>query len=107
MTSSSVPIRHRNIRQIIGINVNILAAIGYYYLADWLWPSDPRYWGFGFIAIMVWLASFCYAVKALSKIIALYRKDKMLARFEADIRPQKDAEMASTATLKEAGMIDG
>ena len=105
MTSPS-PILHSNTRQIISINGNILMAIVYFYLADWLWPTDPRNWGYGVIAIMVWLGCFVFIIKAISKIIALYRKDKMLARFATQVRPQKDAEIASTDTLKKAGMID-
>ncbi len=92
-------IREHRFSKIMAVNVNFLGAVGCFAYGWFLWPDDPRWYGFYIIGTLSFMGSVAFVIRALRGMKAIYRQDK--------VKPQKDAEMASDQSLKNAGMIDG
>lgn len=73
----------------------------------WLiWPTNPKWWGFGLLSILLGaaaLASLIVASRAMSK---LYVRERELARFAATARTPDPSDLADHDVLKNAGMFD-
>lgn len=74
--------------------------------AWWLWPSSPKWWGFGLISILLGIAAFGKAVVALRDIIKLHAREKEIAHLAATSRAPDPSDLADQNALKTAGMLD-
>lgn len=99
-------LQHR-FSKIMAVNGNFLGAVGCFAYGWFLWPDDPRWYGFYIIATLSFLGSLGFVIRAFGGMRALFRQDKIIAEYQSKVKPQKDAEMASDHSLKNAGMIDG
>lgn len=91
---------------IIGINARLLYAAIMSIVAWLIWPDSLRGYGWGFIAICLWLSSFALFVDSAKAALKLYTRDRAMAKYLAQGSKPKTAEMASSDALKKAGMTD-
>lgn len=91
---------------IIGINARFLYATLLSAVAWSIWPESMRGYGWGFLSICLWLASFALIVEAAKAALKLYARDRAVAAYLAQGSRPKTAEMASSQALKNAGMTD-
>ena len=73
----------------------------------WLWPSTTVDWGWGLLAIMLWLSAFGMFIEVIRLAVKIYMRDRALSKFTAQGHQPKSAELASSNALKDAGMTDG
>ena len=71
-----------------------------------IWPSDPKWWGFGFISICLMLAALVLTFRAIRLMIKRYKRDKTLALYLAQGNKPKTSAMVSGDRLKRMGMTD-
>ena len=88
------------------INVNLLAAFGFGWLAWAIWPDTIEWWQFRLLAILIGIGAFATLVGAFKEMIRLYRRDKMIAEFELVGRAPKSSQLADNDALRKAGMIE-
>ena len=93
--------------KIMAVNGNFLGAVGCFAYGWFLWPDDPRWYGFYTIGTLSFMGGVAFIIRAFRGMKAIYRQDSIVYDFQDKVKPQKDAEMASDQSLKNAGMIDG
>ena len=71
-----------------------------------IWPSDPKWWGFGFISICMMLAALTLIVRAIRLMVKRYRRDKTLVHYLAQGNKAKSSAMVSGDRLKHMGMTN-
>jgi len=96
----------RRFSQTMRINGNFLGAVGTFAYGWFLWPDDPRWYGFYIIGTLSFMGSLGFVICAVRLIIEVYRQESTVAEFQSKVKPQKDAELASDPLMKDAGMID-
>ena len=75
-------------------------------LAAWLiWPTNPQWWGFGLISIMLAAGAFLAFIDALQSMKKIYMRDKAMAEYMAQGNKPKSSKLASTDALRKAGVI--
>ncbi|MDD9911206.1 MAG: hypothetical protein OXR62_16180 [Ahrensia sp.] len=89
------------------INGKLLAAATMTGIGAWLYPSSIQDWGWGFLAIMLWLSSLGLVVEVIGLAVKIYLRDRALSKFASQGHQPKSAEMASSDALQNAGMTDG
>lgn len=89
------------------INGKLLAAATLTGIGAWLYPSSIQDWGWGFLAIMLWLSSFGLVIEVIRLAVKIYLRDRALAKFTSQGQQPKSAELASSDALQNAGMTDG
>ncbi len=87
------------------INMHLLGAFSYAVGAWLIWPDSFKWWGFGFISIMLGMAAPALLIKAIIMMFKLHARDKEFAKFEDDNRTAEPSELANIVDLKKAGMI--
>lgn len=93
--------------EIIGINGSLLMAAFLTATAWFIWPSEPEYWGFGFLSIICAAAGLAKLIAAIKEMVRLYLRDRALAKFMAKGAEPQSSELASPDALRKAGMTDG
>ncbi len=88
------------------INVKLLTACGCAFIAYWAWPTEAKYWGYGFITICLGLASIGIFFDALRMMAKLYHRNKIMATYMAQGEKPKSSKMASEEALRKSGMFD-
>ncbi|MVA98002.1 hypothetical protein GN330_12180 [Nitratireductor sp. CAU 1489] len=96
----------RSIGAVIGINLQLLWAAAFGFIAWVSWPGSAEWWGFGVLSVMMGLGSLGALVNALNAITGLYARDKALAELMAQGGPPKSARLAGHDDLKRAGMVE-
>lgn len=89
------------------INGKLLAAATMTSTGVWLYPSSIQEWGWGFLAIMLWLSSLGLVVEVIRLAVKIHQRDRALSKFTTQGHQPKSAELASSDTLQSAGMTDG
>lgn len=97
----------RRFGKVMAVNGNFLGALGCFAYGWFLWPDDPRWYGFYIIGTFAFLGSLGFVIRALRLMKEMYLQEKIVADYQSKVKPQKDAEMASDQSLRNAGMIDG
>lgn len=87
------------------INLKFLVSGLFGFIAWWIWPSSPEWWGFGLISILLVLSAVGMAVEAFRSMAKLYARDKVLAEYMAQGNKPKTTNLASSDALRKAGMI--
>ena len=91
---------------IAGINFKLAGAVVMGAIAYGIWPSNPEWWGFGLMSIILACGAVTNVVAAIRQMVQLYIRDKELARYMRQGKAPKQAEIADATTLKKAGMLD-
>ena len=89
---------------IIGVNFKFLHAVLLGVVAWWIWPSDPKWWGLGMIAIILGAASVATIIAALRSAIKLHSAKKRWAALQALGSAPKNARLAGKHDLHKRGM---
>lgn len=91
---------------IFKINFDLLLAFIFMMIAWAIWPSNPKWWGFGLLSILMGLSAIGAFLDAVRTMAKLKARDKVLAEQMAYAKELKEANLASEQALKDAGMID-
>lgn len=91
---------------VAAINVQLLFASGFGFIAWACWPSSAEWWGIGVGCVIFALAALAGVANALRGMIELYRKNRVLAEYMALGDAPKAARLASDADLRKAGMVE-
>ncbi|MBL4759227.1 MAG: hypothetical protein JKY32_16865 [Rhizobiales bacterium] len=89
---------------IIQINAKLLYALFLAALAYFSWPTNPKWWGFGFISVTSGLASLGLIIEAIRAMAQLFTRDKVMAEYMAQGNKPKSSDLTSEDALKDAGM---
>lgn len=90
----------------VQINSKFLFAALCIFIAYISWPTDAKYWGYGFISICMGLASIGLIIDAIKMMVKLYQRKKIIAEYMAQGKKPKSSKMASEDALRKAGMFD-
>ncbi len=88
----------------IQINAKLLYAVILGVAAYFIWPTNPKYWGFGFLSIVMALAAIGLVIEAVRAMVKLYARDKALENYVAQGSKTKSSEMTTNDALEQAGM---
>ncbi len=97
----------RSLGSVARINGMLLLAAFYAAIAWISWPTHPQWWGFGVISVLSACACLGALIQSLREMTTLYLRDRTLADYESQAKKQKNADLASDETLRQAGVIDG
>ena len=92
---------------IVQINVKLLLAFSFTFIGWLMWPETALDYGWGFLAICLFLSALGLFIEALKAIIKLFIRDRALKKYLAQGNKPKSAELASDDALKNSEMIDG
>ncbi len=96
----------RSFGSIVQINTHLLFAAISSVIAYAIWPTHPKWWGFGLLAVFLFVIATSSVIAAARTAFALYARDKVLAEFLAQGNKPKSATLAGDDALKDAGMIE-
>lgn len=100
MTPNKTPIG-----AILKINGHLLLAFLYGGTAWLIWPTNPEWWGFGLLSILLGAAALASLIAAFRAMTKLYVRERELARFASSARAPVPSDLASKNALKDAGMF--
>ena len=89
---------------IIGINFKFLHAVLLGVVAWWIWPTDPKWWGLGMIAIILGAASLAMSVEATRSAMKLCAAKKRWEDLHDRGNAPKNARLAGKHDLQSGGM---
>lgn len=96
----------RDSGSVVGINVQLLLATVFAFLAWACWPSSAEWWGLGVGCVMFAMAALAGVANALRMMAELHRRRRALAAFMAQGGAPKAARLASIEDLERAGMLE-
>lgn len=88
----------------IKINLYLGYAVFLVAIAYWIWPSDPRWWGFYGLAILLCCSAFGLVLNALRSMIKLKKAVDKWKAIQSLGNAPKNAKMASKSDLQNKGM---
>lgn len=91
---------------VIAVNLTLLSSLLLAVACYWCWPSNPEWWGFGFISICLGGAALGQFLAALRLIAKLYTRETTIRQVMAQGELPKTSRLASDTALKDAGLID-
>ncbi len=97
---------HGRTGAIVTVNLQLLGACLFGFVAWAIWPDTPEWWGLGLLSILCGIAAFAGLANAVRAAIGLYCKEKVLADYMALGDAPKSARLASLDDLKKAGMVE-
>lgn len=89
---------------IFKINAKLLYAVFLAAACYLIWPTNPKWWGFGLVSITAGLASIGLVIEAVRAMGQLFTRDKVVGEYMAQGNKPKSSDLASDDALKEAGM---
>ncbi|MEZ5887517.1 MAG: hypothetical protein R3D56_11655 [Paracoccaceae bacterium] len=90
---------------ILKVNGHLLQAFLFGAAAWLIWPTNPKWWGFGLLSMFLGVAALASVIAALRAMTKLYIRERELARFAAIARVPAPSELADDGALKDAGMF--
>ena len=91
---------------ILKVNGHFLQASLFGAVAWLIWPTNPQWWGFGLLSILLGATAFAGLIAAIRAMAKLYVRERELARFAATARAADPSDLADQNALKNAGMFD-
>lgn len=91
--------------KIVEINAKLLYAVFLGYLSYWSWPTNPLWWGFGFVSVLSGLSAAALTVNALSLIFKARSFKKEQDAFMAQGKEVKSSSLASNDLMQKDGVI--
>ena len=92
---------------IVQINVKLLLAFLFAFVGWLIWPDTALGWGWGFLAICLFLSALGLFIEAIKGMTKLFVRDRALKKYMAQGNKPKSAELADDEALKNSEMIDG
>ena len=92
---------------IVQINFKLLIAFSSSFVGWLIWPDTALGYGWGFLAILLFMSALGLFIEAIKAITKLYVNDGTVGKYTAQGNKPKSAELASDDALKNSGMIDG
>ena len=89
---------------IIGVNAKLLYGVILGVVAWWLWPANPKWWGLGVWAVILWASSFALIINAIRSIMKLRSGKKRWKALQAMGNSPKNARLADKHDLQSGGM---
>ena len=89
---------------ILGINGKLLHGFLCGVVAWWCWPTDPKWWGFGMFAFILWAACVCFIFEGIRAFFKLHGAKKRWAIIEASGNRPKNARILEKSDLQDKGM---
>ena len=91
---------------ILKVNGHFLQAFMFGGVAWLIWPTNPKWWGFGLLSILLGAAAIAGFIAAIRAMTKLYVRERELARFSSTARAPDPSDLADQDALKNAGMFD-
>ncbi len=91
---------------IVQINVKLLLAFSFTFIGWLMWPDTALGYGWGFLAICLFLSALGLFIEAIKAVLKLFVRDRALKKYMAQGNKPKSAELASDDALKNSEMID-
>ena len=91
---------------ILKVNGHLLMAFLYGGSAWLIWPTNPKWWGFGVLSILLGAAALASLIAGFRAMAKLYVRERELAKFAQTAREPMPSDLADIRSLKDAGMID-
>lgn len=91
---------------ILKVNGHLLMAFLYGGSAWLIWPTNPKWWGFGVLSILLGAAALASLIAGFRAMAKLYVRERELAKFAKTAREPMPSDLADQDALKNAGMID-
>lgn len=89
---------------VLGVNFKLLHAVLLGVVAYSIWPSDPKWWGLGMIAILLGAASLAMAIEAARSAMKLRVAKKRWAFIHDRGNAPKNARLAGKHDLEQGNM---
>lgn len=100
MTPTKTPIG-----AILKVNGHMLLTFLYGGSAWLIWPTNPKWWSFGLLSILLSAAALASLIAAIRAMTKLYIREREVARFAATARAPVPSDLANNDALKDAGMF--
>lgn len=71
----------------------------------WIWPTDPHWWAFGLMSIILCLGATALIARAFNLIRKLHSRDRAIEEIQSRGKAPASGGLASTERLKERGLI--
>lgn len=97
---------HRRSGMALRINASLFQTALFGGIAWFAWPTSLEWWQFGVLSMIFGCAAFGAAIASLRLIWQAYRREKMIAEFEAIGPAPKSSRLADHDALRKAGMIE-
>jgi len=91
---------------VVQINFRLLVAFCFTFVGWWIWPDTALGYGWGFLAICLFLSALGLFIEAIKAMTKLYVRDRAIGKYTAQGNKPKSAELASDDALKNSEMID-
>ena len=91
---------------ILKVNGHFLQAALFGGVAWLIWPTTPKWWGFGLLSILLGAAALASLIAAIRAMTKLYIRERELSRFTTTARTPEPSDLADQEALKNAGMFD-
>ena len=91
---------------ILKVNGHLLMAFLYGGSAWLIWPTNPKWWGFGVLSILLGAAALASLIAGFRAMTKLYVRERAMAKFAQTAREPMPSDLADIHSLKDAGMID-
>lgn len=99
----SLPYDHTG--DIIKINFNLVHAVALAVAGVWIWPSDPHWWGFYGVAIIMHASAVGLVIDAIRTMYKLKRSRDNWRAIQAFGNAPKNAKLATKQALQDKGMM--
>lgn len=90
---------------ILKVNGHLLLTFIYCGSACLIWPTNPKWWGYGLLSIFLGVAALASVIAAIRAMTKLYIRERELAQFAATARTPAPADLANNDALEDAGML--
>ncbi len=89
---------------ILGVNAKLLHGAILGVVAYFIWPDDPKWWGFGMFSIILGAASVALVIEAIRSAMKLHAAKRRWAALQALGNAPKNARLAGKHGLRSGGM---
>jgi hypothetical protein len=90
---------------IVLVNLKLGYAVCLGGFAHYLWPTNPKLWGLGLIAVFVGAGALLLAFDALKSAVNILRTERYMRHYSRRGNLPKSARLASDDDLRDAGML--
>jgi hypothetical protein len=91
---------------IIGVTIQFAFAALLGFVAWFVWPTTPEWWGLGVVSVIAGLGAFAGASKAMRTAIVAWRKHRAVRAYLRQGRKPGSSKMANLTDLRRAGMVE-
>lgn len=89
---------------IVAINSQLGYAAILAIVASWIWPTDPRWFGFGFMSIMMGAAAVALVLRSFGQMVKIHRRNREWKSYQKRGYAPKNARLASDEDMRRGNM---